>query len=127
TIALHFQFAGFCLLWVGGSPSLPSKASNLQDLLLSPHKGGYVLYVLLVTPSRSCSASQHSAPLHHSSLVPLLFLQTAIYSLSAAQRGREWGPFSVPPGIYLTLSWLSRREALMLMGQPEEDLLMYFG
>lgn len=48
--------------------------------------------------------------LHHSPHIPPLLLQAAIMCLSAARYGCEWGPFSIPPAIYLTLGWLQVQE-----------------
>lgn len=106
--SVFFVSLSKCLLWLGFFQPylfhpLPSKSSNLQNLLLSLHKGRYVLLcVMLVSPSRSCSGSLQTALLQHSPHVPPVLLQTAIMCLSAAQHGDEWGLFSIPPAIYLT-------------------------
>lgn len=61
---------------------------------------------MLVSLSRPCSGSQRLALLRHSPHVPPLLLQIAMMCLSAARHGSEWGLFSIPPAIYLTLGWL---------------------
>lgn len=41
--------------------------------------------------------------------------------LSAAQHGAEWGVFSIPPAIYLTLAWLQVEERHKALGSDAGD------
>lgn len=87
-----FTLAGVFFLQSYLFHPLPSKSSNLQNLLLSPHKGSYVvLCVMLVSPSRLCSGSLQTAPLQHSPHVAPLLVQTAIMCLKCSSACRWMG------------------------------------
>lgn len=91
----------------------PSSISSIQILQLTkppfitPTKAAMFFFVSCLLPRLVHVLAVCGPPLlHHSPHIPPLLLQAAIMRLSAARYACEWGPFSIPPAIYLTLGWL---------------------
>lgn len=93
--------------------SLSSESSNLQKtpFYRLTKAAMYFFVSRLFCPSRSCSGSLADLPA--STFPPRPRAPPPIPAImcpSAAQHGGEWGPFSIPPAIYLTLGRLQVEE-----------------
>lgn len=115
-----FVSASECLLGVGDEEGL-SSISSIQGLQLT-------------RPPFVNTQRQLCPPLCPACHPVLLMFRPASSFLSSptalppdcdilSECGSEWGAFSPPPGIYLTLSWSSSREALMPAGGGTRCLL----